>query len=382
MEQLSISVPPSNILIVDDQAANLQMLSKILKTRGHKVRPVPNGKLALVAAENDIPDIILLDILMPDLDGYEVCRRFKAHEALKDIPVIFISVLDETADKIRGFQAGGVDYIPSPFQVEEVLARVESHLTLHYYRKALAEKTRQLEFSYVRLQDVENSRDQLIHMVVHDMRNLLTGVMGFLHLLNVTSESKLGENDTRYLKIALRSADDLTDMINTLLDISKMEAREMNLNLVRCDMADLAHIAMDALSAIRESRSITLNAPKQAVYVTADRDILLRIIINLLDNAIKFTDDDGTIVLSVEPVEDRVIFAIRDNGPGIPLIYQEKIFEKFGQVEIRRGGQKCSTGLGLAFCKLAVEAHHGKIRVESESDAGSVFSFEIPGRMD
>lgn len=379
MEQTSIPVPPSNILIVDDQAANLQMLSKILKTRGHKVRPVPSGKLALIAAENDIPDIILLDILMPDLDGYEVCRRFKTHESLKDVPVIFISVLDETADKIRGFQAGGVDYIPSPFQAEEVLARVEAHLTLHYYRKALAEKTRQLEYSYVRLQEVENLRDQLIHMVVHDMRNLLTGIMGFLHLLNATSENKLDEENTRYLKMALRSADDLTDMINNLLDISKMEAREMNLNLVRCNMTELVGIALETLSTTMEDRKITLHKPQHVIYVTADHDILLRIIINLLDNAIKFTDNNGAIVLSVAAVEDRVLFSIRDNGPGIPLIYQKKIFEKFGQVEMKQSGQKRSTGLGLAFCKMAVESLHGKIWVESESGTGSVFYFEIPG---
>jgi len=125
-----------------------------------------------------------------------------------------------------------------------------------------------------------------------------------------------------------------------------------------------------------------LQDPRQEITVVADRDILLRVVINLLDNAIKFTAVDGTIVLGVEPVGDKVRFSIRDNGVGIPVADQEKIFAKFGQVAIRQSGNKCSTGLGLTFCKLAVEAHRGKIWVESEAGGGSTFFFELPGKID
>lgn len=381
MALTSIPARPSNILIVDDQPANLQVLSEILKAKGHKVRPVPSGKLALAAAENDLPDLILLDIMMPDMDGYEVCRRLKNQATLKHVPVIFISILDDTADKIRGFQAGGVDYITAPFQSEEVLARVEAHLTLHNYRSALEEKTRQLEISYSRLQELENLRDQLTHMIIHDMRNLLMGLKGYLDLLQIHSYGQLDEKCTRFLRTAFKSIDDLTAMINNLLDISKMEAKEMTLHLVRCDLTELVGEAIEKLEATRESRNIILDFPPRVTLVTADRDILLRVIINLMDNAIKFTSADGTIVLGVEPMEDRVRFFIWDNGPGIPVAYQEKIFAKFGQVEIQQSGRKWSTGLGLAFCKLAVEAHHGKIWVESEAGTGTTFFFEIPVRI-
>ena len=382
MEPTLIPSRPSNILIVDDQAANLQVLSEMLKSKGHKVRPVTSGRLALGAAENDPPDLILLDIMMPEMDGYEVCRRLKEHAALNHIPVIFISVLDETADKIRGFQAGGVDYITAPFQLEEVLARVEVHLSLHHYRKALAEKTRQLEISYCRLQEVENLRDQLTHMIVHDMRNLLTGVMGALQLLVISSDGKLDEKCAQFLRMALGSANTLTDMANNLLDVSKMEAKEMTLHIVQCDLAQLTYEALEKMASIRGDREIKSIFPPQTLSVAVDRDILLRVIINLLGNAINFTNDDGSIVLGVEPIDDGLQFFIQDNGPGIPLEYQDKIFAKFGQVELRQSGRKCSTGLGLTFCKLAIEAHQGKIWVESKEGAGSTFFFKIPWRID
>ena len=145
METRLIQERPSNILIVDDQVANLQVLSEILKSKGHKVRPVPSGRLGLGAAEHNPPDLILLDIMMPEMDGYEVCRRLKTHVALCQIPIIFISALDDTAAKIKGFKAGGVDYITKPFQAEEVLARVDAQLTLQRMRRELEQHNRHLE---------------------------------------------------------------------------------------------------------------------------------------------------------------------------------------------------------------------------------------------
>lgn len=369
----------SQILVVDDTPANLKLITEILAGRGYRVRAASSGRLALKTVAVELPDLILLDVKMPDMDGYEVCRRLKADSRSRMIPVIFISALADTEDKIQGFQAGGVDYITKPFQAEEVHARVSTHLKLHFYQDALEEKNRQLQSSYRRLQELENLRDQLTHMIVHDMRNLLTGISSSLQLLRDSCDGALGETYTGYLHAALLSVNNLTTMAGNLLDISKMEARQMKLNLTECDLAGLIGEAMEKLGAVRASRDIRVSTPQHLDRVVADRDILLRIIINLLDNAIKFTDADGVISIGVEPKGEGVLVSIRDNGPGIPAEYQEKIFEKFGQVEIRHIARKYSTGLGLAFCKLAVEAHHGKIWVESEAGAGSVFFFEIPG---
>lgn len=369
----------SQILVVDDTPANLKLITGILASHGYRVRAASSGRLALKTVAVELPDLILLDVKMPDMDGYEVCRRLKSEERSRMIPVIFISALTDTEDKIQGFRAGGVDYITKPFQAEEVHARVSTHLKLHFYQGELEEKNRQLERSYLRLQELENLRDQLTHMIVHDMRNLLTGISSSLQLLKDHGEGVLDGSYARQLNAVFLSVNTLMTMANNLLDVSKMEARQMKLNLTEFDPNDLMVEAMEKMEAVREFRNIRFDASRHVKHVSADHDILLRVIINLLDNAIKFTAADGVIAMGVEPKENGVLFSIRDNGPGIPVAYREKIFEKFGQVEIRQSARKYSTGLGLTFCKLAVEAHNGRIWVKSEAGAGSTFFFEIPG---
>jgi signal transduction histidine kinase len=381
MDNIVQKTNTSQILVVDDTPANLKLITEILASQGYRVRAAPSGRLALKTVAVELPDLILLDVKMPDMDGYEVCRRLQSDERSRMIPVIFISALTDTEDKIQGFRAGGVDYITKPFQADEVHARVRTHLKLHFYQNALEEKNRQIENSYRRLQELESLRDQLTHMIVHDMRNLLTGISSSMQLISDAScDGVLDEKYAGYLHAALLSVNNLTTMTGNLLDISKMEAREMKLNLTPCDPADLIGEAMEKLGAVRDSRDIRIDARSHGDPVAVDHDIILRVIINLLDNAIKFTAADGAICVAVEPKGDGVLFSIRDNGPGIPVEYHEKIFEKFGQVEIRQSARKYSTGLGLTFCKLAVEAHHGKIWVESEVGAGSAFFFEIPGK--
>lgn len=170
---MSAATPPPgrpSILVVDDTPANLQVLSGMLKEQGYEVRPVPSGRLALRAAASEPPDLILLGILMPDMDGYEVGRSLKANEALRDIPVIFISALSDTADKLKAFAHGGLDYVTKPFQFEEVQARVSAHLNLRRLRLEAPRHHRELEQSYEQLRQLEVMRDSLTHMIVHDLR--------------------------------------------------------------------------------------------------------------------------------------------------------------------------------------------------------------------
>ncbi|QWV95175.1 hybrid sensor histidine kinase/response regulator [Geomonas oryzisoli] len=379
MESIPISSRTSDILIVDDQPANLQVLSEILKSNGFKVRPVPSGRLALGAAEKEPPDLILLDIMMPEMDGYELCRRLKEMPLLSHIPVIFISALDETVDKIAGFRAGGVDYIAKPFEAEEVLARVRAHLALRQYQDSLQEQNRLIEQNYDRLQELEKMRDQLTHMIVHDMRNLLTGVGASLLMLQKDLAEKLDDRSNRLLNSAAVCARELSDMCNNLLDVSKLEENQMQLNLSECGLLELSRAALEKLRPVVQNRSVSIPPANQELLVFADRDILLRIIFNLLHNALKFTDSDGVIAIALQGTEALVRYSVTDNGPGIPCEFREKIFQKFGQVNCTKYKRNlCSTGLGLTFCKLAAEAHHGRIWVESEAGVGSTFHLELP----
>lgn len=373
-----IPEPQANILIVDDTPANLHVLSDLLRQNQYKVRPVPSGKLALKAAEASPPDLILLDITMPEMNGYEVCEALKSKEDLRDIPVIFISALNETVDKVRAFQSGGVDYITKPFQFEEVQARVGTHLKLRRMQRDLQERNQELETSMARQRELEKMRDNLIHMIVHDLRSPLSGIIGYLSLFEMKLH-ELNEKQQRYILTARKSADQLMKMINELLDVHKLEAGSLNIDTQLTDLRKLVHEAEESLAATLGSISLLQEHPPEGTSVRLDQDLIRRVIVNLLSNAISFSPQGSAIRVSshVEP-DEGLYLRVSDAGPGIPVEEQAKIFEKFGQVESGQVKRKYSTGLGLTFCKMAIEAHGGKIGVESEPGQGSTFWFCLP----
>ncbi len=371
------SIMPS-ILVVDDTPENLQLLSGMLKGCGYKARPVPSGEMALRAAANDPPDLILLDINMPDMNGYQVCEHLKADPVLAPIPVIFISALNETMDKVKAFHLGGVDYITKPFQFEEVHARVDTHLKLRQLQKELEQRNRQLQENYDRLRELETLRDNLVHMIIHDLRSPLGLMAGYLDLIKTKLSAKLASSELGYLDVVGKHTEHLLDMVTTLLDVSRMEANQMPLRREAFDLAAEVRAAVESLGAMAGHRSFHVEAHPSAVPAHADKDVTRRIISNLVGNALKFTPDDGRIKISVRTKDSMAWLAVTDMGPGIPAEYHKKIFEKFGQVDKR--APRHSTGLGLTFCKLAVEAHGGQIGLESVVGKGSTFWFTLPAQ--
>lgn len=368
-----------DVLVVDDTPANLLLLTGMLKERGYKVRPVPSGKLAIRAVQKVKPDLILLDINMPDMNGYAVCEQIKADEETKDIPVLFISALDEPLDKIRAFAAGGVDYVTKPFQFEEVEARVQTHLKIRRLQIDLAEQNRQLQENVKQLQKLELLRDNLTHMIIHDMRSPLMGITGYLELLELNAGPKLDRGDQKILASAQNSGAVLVDMITSLLDVSRLEQGQMPIHAAGTDLNDLVQNALRSLGSL--TNQVELTCPKKAmpVMVNCDENLVTRVIANLVGNAIKFTPEGGKVDVSVERDGEGAKLCVSDTGSGIPQAFHEKIFEKFAQGESRQHYAMHSTGLGLTFCKLAIEAHGGKIGVGSEVDKGSTFWFTLPG---
>ena len=371
-------VTAPSILIVDDTPENLQLLNGMLKGRGYKARPVPSGEMALRAAKSDPPDLILLDINMPEMNGYEVCRRLKGDPALAAIPVIFISALNETMDKVKAFGLGGVDYITKPFQFEEVHARVETHLKLRQLQKELERQNQQLKESYDRLRELETLRDNLVHLVVHDLRSPLAMMAGYVDLIKVKIAAKLNASEVGYIDVVGKHTAKLLDMVTTLLDVSRMEAGQMPLNRQACDLAGVAKEVTDSFSVLAGRRQLSIESLSGPLSVHADKDVLQRVIANLVGNAIKFTPDGGQIRVTIGRKDSMARVAVTDSGPGIPAEYHAKVFEKFGQVD--KQARRHSTGLGLTFCKLAVQAHGGEIGVESEVGKGSTFWFALPLR--
>jgi len=345
----------SNILIVDDTPANLLLLAKMLTKRGYRTQTVLSGKLALQSARAEPPDLILLDIAMPEMNGYEVCEQLKADESLKAITVIFITALSETIDKVKAFRVGGVDYVTKPFQFEEVYARIQTHL---------------------RLRRLEILRDDLTHMVVHDLRNPLSVIFGFLDVLELHEAQNLSAYIREFITLARLSAEELLNMISSILDVSKMGAGEMKLQHEPCDLDALIRTVLATTPPLPGNRTVTFDAPESPLTVSADIGLIRRVLQNLLGNALKYTPSGGDVRIIVTPSSGEIRVAVTDTGPGIAPEYHQRIFEKFGQVEDRHN--RVGTGLGLTFCKLAVEAHGGRIGVESEVGKGSTFWVALP----
>jgi signal transduction histidine kinase len=344
-----------SILIVDDMPANVLLLVRMLTERGYNPRPVLSGKLALQAARADPPDLILLDINMPEMNGFEVCEQLKADVALKNIPVIFISALNETIDKVKAFRVGGVDYVTKPFQFEEVYARVQTHLHVRH---------------------LETLRDDLTHMVIHDLGNPLLVIFGLLDVLEFQESPNLSSSTREFVTLARLSAEELRNIISSVLDVSKIGAGELRLTCEPCDLGTLIRTVLSTTHLLPGNRTVTFDAQEDPITVTADVGLLRRVLQNLISNAVSYTPSGGDVLITLEPSPSEVRVSVADRGPGIAPEYHQRIFEKFGQVEDQRN--RTGTGLGLTFCKLAIDALGGRIGVESEVGKGSTFWFTLP----
>lgn len=344
----------------------------MLRASDYRVRPVPSGPLALRAARADPPDLILLDIYMPEMSGFEMCERLKADPELREIPVVFLTANTDIAAKVQAFALGGVDYLTKPFQVEELRARVSTHLEIQRQKHELSQ-------SYERLAELEKLRDNLVHMIVHDMRSPLTGLVASLEFLKDDLGDRLTPQNTEDIDLAMASSRRITRMAEELLDVSRFEGSEMPLSRVRCDLVEVIRAGIATVQTISPDRDVVVECAAET-WVFADPNILGRVVENLVVNGVKHAPAATPVVVSVADERGTVTVSVRDEGPGIPPELQEKIFEKFGVVRARY--KYGSVGLGLTFCKLAVEAHGGQIGLESEEGQGSTFWFRLPSAPD
>ncbi|MGI8924328.1 MAG: response regulator [Fimbriimonadales bacterium] len=369
-----------SVLVVDDEEGNRDVLSRLLEKQGYTVANAENGRQALEMLGADAYDMVLLDIMMPELDGYEVLGRLKADEHLRNIPVIMVSALSEMESVARCIEMGAEDYLPKPFNSTLLKARISACLEKKRGRDREVQLFQQLQQNYERLQELEGLRDDLTHMIIHDLRTPLTSILAAIQTLDVVGEVNQAQREV--MEIAVTGADALLATINGLLDVEKLESGAMDLDYSLLSLPDLIASAIAQITPLAEVKGLTLvqEIAPDLPWLQADENKLQRVLVNLLGNAIKFTPSGGSVSLLVRQREEAqsVEFSVRDTGEGIPSDAFERIFEKFGQVESRQSGRTLSTGLGLAFCKLAVEAHGGHIQVESAPGLGSTFSFTIP----
>ena len=367
-------VAPGTLLVVDDQAMNRDVLSRRLRRQGHTVVTANDGVDALAVMQETAFDLVLLDIMMPDMDGYEVLRRLKSDERLQHIPVVMISAVDELQSVVRCIAAGAEDYLAKPFNPTLLQARIGASLEKKRSRDRETRLFDELQKNYKLLQEAEKLRDDLRNMIVHDLRTPLTAVIAGVDMLG--GGGGLDEMQREMIAIAAGGGRTLLGMINDLLDVEKMEAGMMALQYEELSAATLVSNAIAEIRNLAEaSETSIVTVIEEGVDAFAgDASKLGRTLVNLIANAIRFTPG-GTVTITAGKDDGNVRFAVADTGRGIPADAFERIFEKFGQLD---PGSKVGTGLGLAFCKLAVEAHGGRITVQSTPGAGSTFSFVFP----
>lgn len=371
---VTAAVEPGVLLVVDDDAANRDVLSRRLRRQGHVVETASNGRDALQLVRESAFDLVLLDIMMPDTDGYQVLAQMKDDAQLRHVPVIMISALGEVQSVVRCIEAGAEDYLTKPFDPILLKARIGASLDKKRGRDRETVLFEQLQKNYKRLQELEKLRDDMRNMIVHDLRTPLTGVIVGVEMLEKYGELNPAQRDM--MTIALSGGKTLLGMINDLLDVEKMESGTVQLNYEEVAPASLIAGAARqvAILAEQEETTITTDVSDDLPLLVCDSGKVTRTLVNLMANAIRFTHA-GTVTVTASHEADALAFAVRDTGEGIPAEAFGRIFDKFGQVD---RDSKVGTGLGLAFCKLAVEAHGGRITVDSTPGEGSTFTFTIP----
>jgi signal transduction histidine kinase len=363
-----LTKPPyiPNILIIDDISDNLRLLDDILKREGYRVRPALHGEVGLQAAVTEKPDLILLDIMMPGIDGFEVCRRLKTNSGLKDIPVIFISALNDTNDIVKAFTAGAVDYITKPFQAEEVKARVSTHLKLSYQNRELLE--------------LNTTKDKFFSIIAHDLRSPMSAFLNLTKLMANPSD-RLTDNERRKMTLSMSlTAENTFNLLENLLKWSQMVRGNITFSPQKLNLKEIITECENILTESAREKSIRLVFEISGeLQVFADTNMLQTVIRNLLSNAIKFTPNGGNVTISAELAENNMVsVSVKDTGIGISATMRDNLFSI--EVNTKRPGTngEPSTGLGLLLCKEFVEKHGGKIRVESVTNQGSLFNFTIP----
>lgn len=377
----SIATPITSgtILLVEDTMTMRLLLADQVEQMGHKVTIARHGKEALALLENQNFDLILLDITMPELDGFAVLRILKNDARWQQIPVLMISGLEEQEAVIRCIEMGADDFLHKPCDPVLLRARVNACLEKKRFHDQREEMLQQLSRKNEELRKFEELREGLTSMIVHDLRAPLTSIISGLEMIEFVPGMSPDQRD-ELIAMAHQGGKTLMGMINDLLDISKMEAGEMQLQCGPVRVEELVEISVHQIKTLLVDRqlSFTQSIAEDLPILWCDAPKISRVIVNLLSNAIKFTLQGGQIALTTEVVDDAVQFTVSDTGEGIPREAFERIFEKFGQVESRKSGRKMSTGLGLTFCKMTVEAHGGQIWLESEIGQGSTFYFTVP----
>ena len=375
----------SKILIVDDEIKNIRLFKGMLMSESYLTFEALSGEKALEMVSGVNPDLILLDVMMPGINGLDVCRKLKRVPETKIIPIVMVTALSENAHRLEALEAGADDFLSKPVDRSELVVRTKSLLRIKSYHDELRARNSEIAEQNERLRELQKIKEGLTHMIIHDLNNPLSSLIGTLDLI-LLKDSALSKKTLGSMDACFDYCRDLKDMILSLLEIHKMEEGKLDLDIEVSDLTELIGDVMQQFDFKARKNKVLLstNGSKGTHMVAIDRGLIKRVISNLLNNAIRHTPAGGKVEMKTDwlSVDERIRLQVVDTGNGLAPEYHQKVFDKFEQVCLKQQGVRVgSGGLGLAFCKMAVEAHGGKIWVESEGEGqGSNFQFTLPVR--
>ena len=360
------------ILIVDDIPRNLQVLGNILKNEGYETAVATSGKQALATIEKAKPDLILLDIMMPDMDGYEVCRQIKSHTDYKDIAIIFLTGKSDSGEIVKGFNLGASDYITKPFQKSELMARVRTQLEIKAYRDTIEEQNEQLNRHNA-------NKDRLFSIISHDLRSPFQGLLGLTQILHEELDTLERDEIIEYIGMIHQSSSKFYNLLENLLQWTIVERGQIDFNPEPIRILDVITEIIELYSAVSRHKDIRYEIEADnSLQLYSDLNALQTILRNLLSNAIKFSNPGGTVKIKATANGQFTELGIIDAGVGMEPGSAAKIFD-IDHMKSRPGTQnEKGSGLGLLITKSLIERGGGSIRVESTPGEGSAFYFTQP----
>ena len=354
------------ILVVDDQPNNLKLIANVLGQE-YSLSIANSGINALKMLENGVPDLILLDVMMPEMDGFEVCKKIKENENTKNIPIIFLTAKSDIDDIVKGFDYGAVDYITKPFNLIEMKVRIKNHLSLYHAKQEI--------------EQINMEKDKFFSIIAHDLRGPFSSIVSFSELLSERIKENKLERIGDYAERIFKASQKSINLLTNLMTWARSKTGRMEFNPETLNLTELINENIMLFSELAVQKSISLKySTSDDIKVFADKDMLSAILRNLISNAVKFNFPEGEINVTSEAIADGVIISVNDNGMGMSDNLKDDLF-KINKKTGRIGSAgELSSGLGLILCKELIEKHGGEIWVESEEGKGSVFYVKIPNQ--
>ena len=372
---------PASVLIVEDNRESIDLLMYFLKPAGYELQTAEDGVEALKYVKHHPPDIILLDAMLPRLNGYQVCRHLKSDPKTEHIPIIMITALKELKDKLKALEVGADDFLTKPFDSIELMARVKSLLRLKKYHDDLIKQNQQLIQQQKMLERENQLKKELTNLIIHDMKNPLFVIQGNLQMMSMVRENGEEYDEGKYTRRIERSSRGLHRMILNLLDISRLEQESIELQYERLDLHQIIRETLNYTqdNSKYNNKKCELHLARILPHVQVDKLLFERVLDNLFAFLFMNAPDFSEITLRTSINDTGIVeISASHSGKYIPPEFQEKLFSKLDQPALREAGLKLSRGLSLIFCKLALQAHRGDITIDSSYRGGTRFIITIP----